>query len=302
MTEIIPCPLCAVTEHEDIYSFDDGVSICKCLACGFVYTSPRLRKESRDKFYESGYFHGTSDININIDYTKNSTIFANDAAERVKLLNKYLPPQKNKVLEIGSAAGFFLKALKDKGFDAVGLELSAEMCAYAKDNFAVDCRCENIEKSSLPDSYFDAVALWHVLEHLENPLETLKLLNSKLTDKGMLFITVPNFNSGNSRRLGANWGHLQPKVHLSHFTRESIEHMLSKAGFKIVSMTKSGGTGFFGKGSKARNRLKNFIAKNISKFNLPRKIIKYFIVNYLGKDDFITVVGRKCPKTIPVEI
>jgi predicted SAM-dependent methyltransferase len=167
------------------------------------------------------------------------------------------------------------------------------MCEYAKNNFNVDCRNEKLEDANIMDSSFDAAALWHTLEHLEAPLQTLKLLSEKLKDNGFIFITVPNFESGNSKANGFAWKHLQPEAHLSHFTPDSLKNILLKAGFETLSLKKSGGTGLLGKESSVNSKIKDFIAANIGKFSFLRKIIKFFAVSLFGKDDFITVVGKK---------
>lgn len=294
MTEIVNCLLCGTSGRKEIYSFQDGTSIVQCLECGFVYTSPRLDAESRRNIYSTDYFSASSGHGIGMDYIENAAVFKNDAEERFGIIRKYLPAGKlANVLELGSAAGFFIKEVSSHGHEAVGIEISAGMVRYAKDILHVNCFQGQLADVPLEDDHYDIVAMWHVLEHLENPVETLKTLHRKMTENSYIFIAVPNFASGNSIRFRENWGHLQSKVHLSHFTPESMRCCLEKSGFEMISCVKSGGTGILGTKSNLNENMKKIIISNIGRFGIVRRPLKYILSNFLRRDDFITVIGKK---------
>lgn len=294
MTELVNCLLCGISARKEVYSFPDETSIVQCQECGFVYTSPRLDAEGRKNIYSTDYFSASSGTGIGIDYIENAAVFENDAKERFGIIKKYLPAGKRaNVLELGSAAGFFIKEVASRGHEAVGIEISAGMASYAKDILHVNCFQGQLEDVPLKDNHYDIVAMWHVLEHLETPVETLKKLHMKMTENSYIFIAVPNFASGNSVRFRENWGHLQSKVHLSHFTPESMRCCLEKSGFEMISCVKSGGTGILGKKSNLNENMKKIIISNIGRFGIVRKPLKYILSNFLGRDDFITATGKK---------
>ncbi len=290
-TETIDCPLCKSDSYDTLESPETSVGIRHCLNCGFVYTSPRLNAEGRSRLYEEGYFTGLSATSMDIDYTANSVVFEQDAIERLTLLSHYLPPRPCKVLEIGSAAGFFLAECARRGHHPVGVELSDAMRDLAKKSLGITELFKSLDE--VADNDFDAAALWHTLEHLDNPVETLEKLKSKLADGGLLFITVPDFASGNHRRLGNKWGHLQPLVHLSHFTDETLVKTLSAAGFVTLAVMKSGGTGALGKKSALPGLLKSIATHHIKKVGWARSLVRFILLRMLGRNDFVTIVGRR---------
>jgi len=81
---------------------------------------------------------------------------------------------------------------------------------------------------------YDIIFLRHVLEHNHNPLSFLKKLSSHLTDEGLMYIEVPNFNSGCCRILKEKWqAHNVPR-HIIHYTPESLKTTLDKCGFNYT--------------------------------------------------------------------
>ncbi|MFL5322276.1 MAG: class I SAM-dependent methyltransferase, partial [Myxococcaceae bacterium] len=80
---------------------------------------------------------------------------------------------------------------------------------------------------------FDVITLWHVLEHLHTPVETLRKLSELLNPGGALIISVPNFQSVQSQVFGGSWFHLDPPRHLLHFEPGTLSETLSRAGFQL---------------------------------------------------------------------
>jgi len=289
MIKKVKCPFCSSDESSILYEFDKGIAISRCGNCSFAYTSPRLDAAEREKMYGEEYFSGGSETGMFMDYLANSAVFENDAAERCRLLKKYV--KTGKILEIGSAGGFFLKECMDNGFQSCGVEYSHEMCEYAATHFKANIFCGDLSDASFEDGSFDAVALWHVLEHFENPADTLQIIHRKLKNSGYIFISVPDFSSVKDAESGYRL--LQPYVHLSHFSRSTLEMLLEDKGFEIVKIFSDGGTGLLGHNSAIPGGLRNFIATNIRKLEVIRKIIKFLLFKCLKRKDFITAIGRK---------
>ncbi len=285
----VNCPACGGPSSEALHQYDSGLAIRRCSDCGFAYTSPRLTMRELDGIYQSSYFGGQRP-GLSLDYLQKAPLFKLDAEERVAILMKWLP-RGSSVLEIGSAAGFFLRACMDRGYSAYGVEISSEMCEYSKKELGAPCANCNLDDFEAKENY-DAVALWHSLEHMEEPLQSLSKIHAILKPGGVLFVTVPNIESGNARRLGREWHHLQPEMHLSHFSRASLGGILAKTRFSLVEMWKSASTGFFKFGAQGGG-LKRLIASNLGFLGFVRKPIKHLLVNCLGRDDFITAVARR---------
>jgi hypothetical protein len=75
--------------------------------------------------------------------------------------------------------------------------------------------------------------MWHVLEHLTDPLAAIQRARTLLTDDGRLLISVPNLASLQARLFGPDWLHLDLPRHLFHFTPRSLERLLERSGFRV---------------------------------------------------------------------
>jgi SAM-dependent methyltransferase len=83
--------------------------------------------------------------------------------------------------------------------------------------------------AGLPDGSFDVITLWHVFEHLADPVSMLKEVRRLLKVGGRLLIEVPNYGGWHARIGGAAWHHLDVPRHLMHFSRRTLADMLSSA-------------------------------------------------------------------------
>lgn len=128
--------------------------------------------------------------------SKNESYYSNIRFELVELITK---KENIKVLEIGSGYGDTLIYLKESGLakEVVGIDLNyneSKINSYEiLDNFI----CGNIEKMSLKEynNYFDVIILADILEHLSNPLETLKNLKFNLKKDGEIIASIPNIRN-----------------------------------------------------------------------------------------------------------
>ncbi len=93
------------------------------------------------------------------------------------------------------------------------------------------------ELDSLPleAESFDLVIVWHALEHVEDPLGTLEIAARLLCSSGRLVIAVPNFSSWQAQVFGPQWFHLDVPRHLYHFTPQTLEQGISRAGLRLDS-------------------------------------------------------------------
>jgi SAM-dependent methyltransferase len=136
------------------------------------------------------------------------------------------------VLDVGCGRGVLLSGLARRGFEAHGFEMSAS-AASGVDPRAVVRVGKSLREADYPSAYFDQVIIWHVLEHLPDPRETLQEIRRVLKPGGRLVVAVPNYSSLQARCSGANWFHLDPPRHLFHFTAEGLRQLLASTGFDI---------------------------------------------------------------------
>jgi 2-polyprenyl-3-methyl-5-hydroxy-6-metoxy-1,4-benzoquinol methylase len=138
-----------------------------------------------------------------------------------------------RLLEIGVGHGYFLAAAQRRGFDCCGIDVSDAAAEFARRRFGHDVLVSAVEDASLPQASFDAIAVWHVLEHLGDPRCALRKAAAWLKPGGVIALEVPNYESYDARVLGAQWKGWQPRYHHWHFTPRALARLLTGAGFVV---------------------------------------------------------------------
>jgi len=132
---------------------------------------------------------------------------------------KRAAPNAKKLLDYGCGTGVFLNAAKESGWHVEGVEPNAKAHNIAVQNGLKVC----LDRKEVSLKPYDAICLWHVLEHLENPVEMKRWFQEHLSERGVLIIAVPNFKSWDAKHYGAHWAAYDVPRHLWHFSQESIE-------------------------------------------------------------------------------
>jgi 2-polyprenyl-3-methyl-5-hydroxy-6-metoxy-1,4-benzoquinol methylase len=135
------------------------------------------------------------------------------------LLAYRVPPAK--ILELGSAHGGFVALARWAGYDASGQEMSKWVVDFARQTFNVPMLLGPLEDQRLPSQGFDAILLFDVLEHLDNPLLTLRHCAELLRHDGILIIQTPRFPDEKT------YADLiaQRDPFLAHIERKAKEHL-----------------------------------------------------------------------------
>src|SRR5215218_1856672 len=163
------------------------------------------------------------------------------------LITELVGPDK-RVLDVGCAAGNLAEVLTGRGCRVTGIELDPEVARRAEE------RCErvivgDVERldlgAELDEGSFDVVLFGDVLEHLKDPLQTLKRLKPFLRAEGYVVASIPNVAHG-SVRLALLQGRFQYRslgllddTHLRFFTRESVGQLFEDAGFLITDFRRT---------------------------------------------------------------
>ncbi len=201
--------------------------VVKCRKCGLVFINPRPKQEA----VLEGYANASG-----AEYVSQADGRVETFRSAVRLLEeKAFPggkPAKPRVLDVGSAAGFFLKAAKDAGWDACGIEPNKWMVNWGNKQYGLRMQPGTLEGAGFEKNYFDIVTLWDVLEHVADPKKTLLQVNGVLKKGGVVAVNFPNISSSLARIAGKRWWFLT-SVHLYYFTPETLKEMLGQAGFEV---------------------------------------------------------------------
>jgi SAM-dependent methyltransferase len=141
------------------------------------------------------------------------------------------------LLEIGSATGEFVEEATAIGYEAIGVEPSKWATDIARRSGSeVFCGSLTDWRAEYAGFTVDAIAMFHVLEHLEDPVEVLEECRSVLADDGRLFIEVPNGWSRAAKSLDPTWDPWQFGFHYWHYTPPALQVLLERAGLQILEL------------------------------------------------------------------
>lgn len=195
--------------------------VVQCKHCNLIYINPRPVGEAIVEDYADA---------VDETYVSQSRGRLKTFEEGVSLIEKYVP--KGKLLDVGAAAGFFVYAAQMRGWKAQGVEPSRWLVGWGKKNLQVALESGTLEEKKYPEGSFDVVTFWDVLEHVPDPLASLKEANRVLRKGGVVAINYPNIASNMAKLAGRKWWFLL-SVHLWYFTPETIQKMLEKAGYEV---------------------------------------------------------------------
>ena len=217
-----------------------------CAACGIIFLDPQPTSNDLEKMYSRGYFEG--------DYRCGHAGSYFDESARGKLgseplLRKIWNMKRtgDKFLEIGCAGGATLAAARSIGFRVQGIEYSAEAAELARKSYDLDVLQGDIFSAGIQDESFDVVYLGDVLEHLLDPVASLKKIYGILRPHGMVVVLCPAQTNTMYSRIGFFLYHRAgkratvqlPPYHVFEYRPASITYLVQRTGFKILELKNS---------------------------------------------------------------
>ena len=237
---VTECPICGnhqfnfVLTGKDLLVSQQLFNILKCNQCSLLLTNPRPTLATIGNFYKSDDYISHS------GQSKNAFDIAYHLARRftLKWKSQLIKRKKRngKLLDYGSGTGEFLLKMKSVGWSVAGVEPSEKAREKANKLFSNDDKPIVAELDQVGNGSFDAITLWHVLEHVHQLNEVLTHLNHKLNPEGFLFIAVPNYESSDAKIYQENWAAYDLPRHLWHFSRQTMNQLLTRNGFKIIEI------------------------------------------------------------------
>lgn len=234
MMEDVNCPLCGSGKSALVFRAADRLrlaagtfDVVRCADCGTGYLNPRPSVEELASCYPRTYWG---------ERQGGAREFLRGFEERFKESYKVSALARaglsgGRVLDVGCGRGEFLAILRARGFEVFGLEPGEEAARRGRGEYGLDITCGLLGEVDLPEAGYDAVTLWHVLEHLPDPRGALGHISRALRPGGLVFIAVPDFGSWQAGVFGPDWFCVDAPRHLTHFTKGTLASMLDRSGF-----------------------------------------------------------------------
>jgi SAM-dependent methyltransferase len=228
--DVPPCVVCRGRRARmrfAVESLRGGVAVCE--TCGLGRLEPMPSSEEVATFYPESYYGepGTKFM------PTVERLVRWVGARHIGFLSKHLAAG-DRVLDVGCGRGVVLAPLADHGFEVHGVEISSDATEGADPRAEIRIAA-HLGDAGYPEAFFRQVIIWHVLEHLPDPRETLVEVHRVLEPAGRLVVAVPNFSSLQARWLAAGWFHLDLPRHLYHFPLPALRRLLEDTGFEIES-------------------------------------------------------------------
>ena len=225
------CLVCGETHVEPRF-VQRGYPVFRCTGCGLEYVAPIPSPGELAEFYDRSY---TVPLELYAAAGERN-------AARIADLERWCP-KRGRLLELGASYGHSLALARERGWDVVGVELSPTASEYARTHFGISVFNCDLADVPLADGSFDAVIMWHVLEHVRNPKDQLLRLAKLLKPGGVLGLRVPNIASFGARVAGEWWPWMCPPAHLWFFSSTTLPRLLRDCDFDVKEVRTLRGDG-----------------------------------------------------------
>lgn len=225
----VACDLCGADESAEVFpAGPDRGPVVRCASCGLVYQNPRnempldwgsVYSDEEEAFYQAQYRHERQ--------------AKRQAANEVFELLERFRPEHGRLLEVGSATGFFLEVARERGWDVSGIEPHSAVARWSIDHLGLDVHIGSLEDQPWAAASFDAVVLYNTLEHLTSPSVAIRSVSQLLRPGGVVAIQVPKIDNPWARILGRRWRHVI-RYHYYFFSENTLGTMLRRAGFDVL--------------------------------------------------------------------
>jgi 2-polyprenyl-3-methyl-5-hydroxy-6-metoxy-1,4-benzoquinol methylase len=233
------CPVCGSASIKPVLSTKDyavsgeSFSIWECNECALRFTQDAPGPEAIGAYYKSENYISHTNTSRGLINKLYQAVRKKTLRQKRRFVCTATSKERGSLLDLGSGTGSFVKEMKDHGWQVVGLEPDADARKVAKEHF--DCELEDSEKLfHLAPNSFDAITLWHVLEHVHNLTGYLEQLKILLKRSGRLIIAVPNYISLDASVYEEHWAAYDVPRHLYHFSPRSMQILMGKMGMKIL--------------------------------------------------------------------
>lgn len=227
------CNLCGGKEFRIIEDDEAPYRVLGCKGCSLVFVHPQPKGQELSMHYDKGYYQEW------LDQKRRKR--ANMWASRLSKVEKH--KKAGRLLDVGCGDGAFLELARKRGWQIAGTEISSYAAKRASEILDTGIFAGELFNARYPGNHFDVVTIWHVLEHVSDPLRYLSEVRRIIKSDGLLIIAVPNINDHlmqvayriiRGKRLKL-YSRKDREIHLYHFSVDTLVKYLRRTGFTCLS-------------------------------------------------------------------
>jgi SAM-dependent methyltransferase len=202
-------------------------ALMQCKGCGLVRLSPRPMPREVAGFYAKDYWYAGGRMQ---ELYRRMVLL-----DHVGFAKKALPRgSTGPILDVGCGGGLFLRMMKDRGYEVLGLDFSAEAARLAWEQNGVRVLVGELPSAKVEPASCALITMYHVVEHLLDPGAYLCAAGRLLRPDGRLIVQVPDRDCWEAALLGPNWTGLDVPRHIHVFRSSDLRRLLESCGYTIV--------------------------------------------------------------------
>jgi 2-polyprenyl-3-methyl-5-hydroxy-6-metoxy-1,4-benzoquinol methylase len=236
---VTTCPVCGHRDFRHLHTCKDytvsgqSFAVVLCQHCGTALTQNAPGPDQIGPYYQSEDYISHSDTKAGLFNGLYHAARRIMLRQKRELVQRVVGRKAGNLLDVGCGTGYFLATMQRAGWQATGVEADAGARAYAHQKFGLQVLAPEA-LATLPEGEYQAVTLWHVMEHLHDLDGYLRQMARVLHPNGALVIAVPNHQSTDAQHYGADWAGWDVPRHLWHFSPKSMEILLAKYEFSLM--------------------------------------------------------------------
>lgn len=238
--KLVVCNVCGSREKAVLFETRDRLldlpgsfRYVRCPVCGLVYVDPQPSWDDREPHYALAY-PGYERLETVPSWTQQVSM-AFGLRKRHRIVSSHV--RGGRLLDVGCAGGDFIAWMQRHGrWQVCGLERVAAIGDMGRRRYGLPTVLGDVQQAAFVSSSFDAITLWAVLEHLQDPARGLAECGRLLKERGLLVVRTVSAGSWPARLFGPNWlGYDAPRV-LFAFSERALRELLSRAGFHVLDI------------------------------------------------------------------
>ncbi|RYY69929.1 MAG: class I SAM-dependent methyltransferase [Chitinophagaceae bacterium] len=233
------CPVCREKNITDKFVVKDYTvsgeeyMLQQCNGCSFVFTQDIPSQDEIGAYYASQNYISHSNTQKGLVNNLYHRVRKITLAGKLKMVNSETGLAKGSLLDVGCGTGAFLNEMKTSGWSVTGLEPDETARKNAQELFGIHPEPSH-QLFELQPASFDAITMWHVMEHVHQLHEYTAQLKTLLKPGGKLVIAVPNYTSHDAAHYQRFWAAYDVPRHLYHFSPQSMRALLDQHGLSVL--------------------------------------------------------------------
>lgn len=236
------CPACNNTNLQPVMEVIDytvsgeSFPIVECGSCTLRFTQDVPGPASISPYYKSEDYISHSNASKGLVNRVYYAVRKRTMKRKRQLVEAGTGKRKGLLLDYGSGVGTFTDEMKRHSWEVRGLEPDGDARQVALAQYGISLQ-DTSELFNFPPGTFDAITLWHVLEHVHDLAACIQQLKQVLKEDGKIFIAVPNYTSADAENFGEQWAAYDVPRHLYHFSPRSMQTLMERFGLKVIRYT-----------------------------------------------------------------